>query len=123
MPPKTLLVALSSLAVLAGASGVRAQADDPLDALYPAGARAAGVEGSVVLSCVVKADQTLDECRVVEETPRGKGFGKASLEAAKLFRMDLRTQDGNPVEGLEVRIPIRWKLDHTAAPPGTAIKR
>lgn len=120
MPLIFLAAALSSMAVAAAApSGANAPAPDPLDAYYPEAARAAGLEGDVVLSCVAQADKTLSDCVVVEERPQGKGFGQASLQAAGVFRMDLRTEDGAPVEGARVRIPIRWRLDHKAPPPGT----
>jgi len=120
MPLIFLAAALSGMAVAAAEpSGADAPPPSPLDAYYPAAARAAGLEGHVVLSCVAKADKTLSDCVVVEETPKGKGFGQASLQAAGLFRMDLRTTDGAPVEGARVRIPIRWRLDHAAPPPGT----
>jgi TonB family protein len=120
MPMIFLAAALSSLA-LAGAdpSAAGAPPPSPLDAYYPPAARAAGVEGYVMLSCISKGDGSLSDCRVTEETPKDKGFGKASLRAAHLFRMDLKTQDGEPIEGVRVNIPIRWKLDHTAPPPGT----
>jgi TonB family protein len=115
MPLIFLAAALSSMAVAAAAP-----APDPLDAYYPEAARAAGLEGDVVLSCVDQADKTLSDCVVVEERPQGKGFGQASLQAAGVFRVDLRTKDGAPVEGARVRIPIHWRLDHKAPPPGTA---
>jgi hypothetical protein len=63
----------------------------------------------------------LTDCKVVEETPKGKGFGQASLKAAELFRLDIKTTEGQTIEGLPVRVPIRWRLDHTAPPPGTTL--
>ena len=38
------------------------------------------------------------------------GFGEATLRMSKLFRMRPKTQDGAPVEGGSVRIPIRFNL-------------
>ena len=122
MPLILLAAALSGMAVAAAdPSGAGAPPPSPLDAYYPEAARAAGLEGYVVLSCVTHADRTLTDCAIVRETPKGKGFGLASMQAARLFRMNLTTTDGLPVEGARIRIPIRWRLDHTAPPPGTTL--
>ena len=119
MPLMFVAAALSSMALAAAEPpGAGAPAYNPLDAYYPEAARAAGLEGRVVLSCIVGLDGVLSDCVVAEETPRGKGFGEASLKAARVFRLNYRTTDGQTIEGARVKIPIRWRLDHTALPPG-----
>jgi TonB family protein len=120
MPLIFVAAALSGMA-LAAAEPSGAPAYNPLDAFYPEAARAAGLEGRVVLSCVVAGDGVLSDCVVIEETPRGKGFGEASIKAARLFRMNYRTTEGQPIEGARIKIPIRWRLDHTAPPPGATV--
>jgi protein TonB len=130
MPLILLAAALSGMAVAAaepsgpdlsdaGLSDAGAPPPSLLDAYYPPAARAAGLEGYVVLSCINEANGKLTHCSVVEEKPKGQGFGQASLQAAPVFRLELKTKEGVPVEGARVRIPIRWRLDHPAPPPAT----
>jgi TonB family protein len=118
-----VLTAAVSAAVLAGAaqSPASAQSGGSLDAFYPPAARAAGLTGYVMLDCLARDDGALVDCRVIQESPQGHGFGKASLEAARTFKMKVRTQNGDVVEGanLRVKIPIRWNLDRTPRPAGT----
>ena len=55
---------------------------------YPrAGMRAPGGEGRVVLACVAGADQSLQDCRIVSETPQGYGFGRSALASAREARL------------------------------------
>jgi TonB family protein len=74
-----------TLAVLAALGGV-ARADpptpDPALAVYPAAAKAAGVEGSATLTCARDAHMALKGCVVASETPAGQGFGQAALALA-----------------------------------------
>jgi protein TonB len=46
----------------------------------------------------------------VSEDPADYGFGDAALKIAKTFKMKPQTKDGAPVDGGQVRIPIRWVL-------------
>lgn len=81
---------------------------------YPALAQLAGFQGHATLSCEVARTGRLDNCRVVEETPRGLGFGKAALSLVPYFRMVPATAGGSAEVSI-VRIPIRLVL-----PPGAA---
>ena len=67
------------------------------------------VECHTVIECVVNADGTLRDCVLLKEDPPGYGFGRAALDAARYFRMKPATQDGKPVAGGRVRIPMDWK--------------
>lgn len=67
-------------------------------------------EGRATISCTVTAKGTLESCEVQAEEPADMGFGEAALRMSKLFRMRPKTQDGAPVEGGSVRIPIRFNL-------------
>jgi TonB family protein len=77
-----------------------------VEAVYPAGAKARGVEGQARLACGV-ADDRLDACRVVAESVKGEGFGEAALRLVPIFRLtpgrtevslsvDFGTQPGKP---------------------------
>jgi protein TonB len=85
---------------------------DDLVQFFPPQALEQGTSGRTVMDCVVRADGTLTDCTVTSETPSGRGFGRAALQASRLFKMRPKTVDGAPVEGAHVTVPMRWN-----APP------
>ena len=59
--------------------------------------------GRVVVNCVIRTDQRLGDCRIVEENPRGFGFGEQALRATEFFRYrPPMTASGRPIEGQRV---------------------
>lgn len=91
---------------------------DRIAKLYPPDAAAKGVKtGLGVAECIVQADGTLANCKPLAGDPDGLGFSEAAVKAASAMRMSPWTRDGGPVDGANVRIPIRFNL---AAPPTTA---
>jgi protein TonB len=58
----------------------------------------------------VTKDGKLVDCIIVSETPRGAGFGRATIAASRYFKMRPQTKDGVPVDGGKVIIPLRWQL-------------
>ena len=59
--------------------------------------------GRAVVNCVIRIDQRLDDCRIVDEDPRGFGLGEQALRAMAFFRYrPPLTAAGRPVEGQRV---------------------
>lgn len=79
---------------------------EDLAAFYPERAMREGVSGRVTLACTVTAEGLLADCTTSDETPAGYGFDQAALGLSAKFRMKPRTQDGQPVDGGRVVIPI-----------------
>ncbi|MCR6643577.1 MAG: energy transducer TonB [Terricaulis sp.] len=76
---------------------------------YPHEANMQGVDGRVVLDCIVNLDTTLD-CDVAEETPTDWGFGAAALEISSHWRVRPATRDGVPMEGGRLRVPLAFRV-------------
>ncbi|OJU13761.1 MAG: hypothetical protein BGN86_15415 [Caulobacterales bacterium 68-7] len=99
---------------------VRTLTPQSVDALFPPEARAASVAtGLGTVACKVNNRGGLGDCKVVSETPTGLGFGAAALKAAEVMQINPWTDDGRPMDGRELTLPIRLTLPDIApaSPP------
>lgn len=78
--------------------------------LYPVRAEHDRVNGRATLDCLVGVNGALS-CTVLSEEPPGYGFGEATLQIAREFRLAAQTRGGVPTVGGRVRLPIRWALE------------
>ena len=83
----------------------RPDADD-LARVYPRWALKAGQGGLVNVNCKV-ADGHLTECTATAD-PSGRGFEEAGLKLASIFRMSIKTREGNSTNGAKITLPIRF---------------
>jgi TonB family protein len=63
---------------------------------YPAGARASGAYGSVVIRGIVRKDGTIDEVEIIKDLPYG--LGDAARDAVQRWRFRPATFRGDPID-------------------------
>lgn len=63
---------------------------------YPAVARAAGVEGAVVVRGIVRRDGTIDDVEVIKDLPYG--LGESARSAVRRWRFRPATYRGRPID-------------------------
>jgi hypothetical protein len=79
--------------------------------LFPPEAAAQGLtSGRGVARCTVGADGALTACAPESGEPDGLGFSEAAAKLAAGMKMNLWSNDGAPVEGGVVHIPVRLNL-------------
>ena len=61
----------------------------------------------------------LSGCEVQSEEPAGMGFGDAALQIASVMKMNPWTNQGAPVDGMKIQLPIRLVAADDAAAAAT----
>jgi TonB family protein len=89
--------------------------DDFTHAFPEAASKAGVLKARVVLSCAVAEGGLLTSCQTQSEEPAGYGFGAGAANLSGKFKVNPWTDEGLPVVGGTVRVPIRYDL--TDAPP------
>lgn len=92
----------------------RKPSGDEMAHVYPQAAADKGLSGRATISCYVRLDGTLRDCKVLSEKPVGFGFGEAAIELSQSFEMYPGIRDGVPQEST-VRIPIAFSLPEPEA--------
>lgn len=81
-----------------------------LDDIYPPQALADRLSGQALVACKVDVSGVLSDCFVTDESPAGYGFGAAALKMSTKFRMKPPTENGAPIGGERVIIPINFAV-------------
>jgi len=85
--------------------------------VYPPQAAAAHVAtGKGVVACTVNHAGALTNCQVIREEPAGLGFGAVAVQVAQVMALNPWTDQGNPVDGDSIRLPLVFKLPPADAP-------
>jgi TonB family protein len=91
---------------------------DKVAQVYPEEAAAKGIAtGRGVAKCEVAADGALTDCQEMPGEPDGLGFSHSAVVVASAMAMNPWTDEGDPVDGSSIVLPIRFNLAPDAAPP------
>jgi protein TonB len=109
-PPAPPPPAPPHVARITNPNWLRKPSADDMEAYFPDRAQRMNQSGMARISCTVTASGSLSDCSVVSEDPADFGFGGAALKLAHLFKMTPKTEDGAPVGGASVTVPIRFTI-------------
>ncbi len=77
-------------------------------ASFPKAAAGKSGTGHVVLGCSFTKDGLLRDCAVVQEVPKGQGFGKSALELTKKFQANTASFGDHKPDAVVIRFPIHF---------------
>ena len=93
---------------------------DRMTELYPAKAADTGVKtGRGVVNCAVAAGAKHSGCKMESEDPPGLGFGDSAVAVLVNFTVNPWTDDGHPVDGSLVHLPVR--MNEAEPAPATPV--
>ena len=81
---------------------------------YPARAVRTKTEGDVTATCAVTMGGSLTQCAINSESPKGFGFGEATLKALAQTRVQVSIRHGLQTPQV-LHIPIAWRLSQAQA--------
>jgi len=94
---------------------------DKVAQVYPEAAAAKGITtGRGVAKCSVALDGALTACQEMPADPDGLGFSHSAVVVAQAMAMNPWTDEGAPVDGSTIVLPIRFNLAADAPPAGTS---
>jgi TonB family protein len=78
-------------------------------AIWPAGMTGSGIDGHVILNCLIDAHGLAEFCKVASESPAGKRLGRAALELRSTLKLKPATgADGQPVSAtMAIRVVFK----------------
>jgi periplasmic protein TonB len=77
-----------------------------LRAAHPPEELRRGRSGRAAINCRIGLDQRLEACRLVSESPAGRGYGAAALQVDRFFRFAPPTFGGRPQSGERVTVTV-----------------
>lgn len=80
--------------------------------IWPKGALAAHANGWVTLNCQVDVHGLAESCRVIFESPQGRGFGGAALALRPTFKLKPKMGPDGPV-GTTMNIAVAFRAPET----------
>ena len=94
----------------AGPIILRGASSNEILGFVPPEARRQRRAGRSAVNCVIRSDTRLEDCRVVDESPSGFGFGDAAVRVAEThFRFrPPTTASGRPVDGFRVTVTVNF---------------
>lgn len=98
-------IAMRDVTMLDRPIWAQAASFDDLARAYPA--KGGGVEGYAVDHCMVQRTGALENCQIIKEEPKGRGFDKAALSLAPRFKVIPELATTRQRAPVWVDIPIR----------------
>ena len=77
----------AQIAVITKPKWIHAPSSSDMVDLYPPFEFKQQKNGKAMMDCAVAEDGKLENCRILQEEPAGRGYGQASLKLSKIYRM------------------------------------